>query len=65
MKEYQLYTAKEFSLLLLCGCIAILGVWVVVKKPLPKLELDEMDKQDIMASPIEFSIVKQLKSFGL
>ena len=33
MQESKLYTAFEFSMVVLGGCIALSGVWVIIKKP--------------------------------
>jgi len=35
MQESELYTSYEFLMIALGGLISILGVWIIMKKPVP------------------------------
>lgn len=64
MQESKLYTVEEFLMVVLGGCIALSGVWVIIKKPIysndgQKLVKEKQEKdpvaEDLMSS--SFSMI--------
>lgn len=64
MQESKLYTVEEFLMVVMGGCIALSGVWVIIKKPIysndgQKLVKEKQEKdpvaEDLMSS--SFSMI--------
>ena len=62
MQESKLYTPLEFSLVVLGGCVALSGVWVIIKKPTKTTGSDDEEEVGPDGAPKIKTIIPSAKS---
>lgn len=61
MQEAKLYTTFEFIMVVLGGCIALSGVWVIIKKP-TRTGKDDDDTESAPGVPKPKTIIPSARS---